>query len=155
MDDGLPDEARFRDTIGNVILDASEAHEGRLFVFGEMVALLRAHPRCPLCPPVKHDAAVHVERYFNNLLRAFHFHPAVRLSAVAPSRPPTTSGTFHEVCALHTEVLPAESYDPNTQRESLQRTDRRACSSRPTRSAAKCTTASWSSRRCAKSTSTA
>ncbi len=121
MEDGLPDEARFRDTIGNVILDATEAHEGRLFVFGEMVALLRAHPRCPLCPPVKHDAAVHVERYFNTLLTHFRF---TLLCAYPLSAFPGAddTGTFHEVCALHTEVLPAESYDPNTQRESLQRT---------------------------------
>lgn len=62
MDDGRPDEVRFRDTIGNAILDATEAHEGDLTVFGEMVALLRASPRCPLCPPVKHDAAIRVER---------------------------------------------------------------------------------------------
>ena len=144
---------RFRDTIGNVILDATEAHEGRLFVFGEMVALLRAHPRCPLCPPVKHDAAVHVERYFNNLLAHF---PFTLLCAYPLSAFPSADdiGTFHEVCALHTEVLPAESYNPNIQRETLQRTIA-ACSSRPTRSAAKCTTARWSSRRCAKSMSTA
>ena len=30
--------------------------------------------------------------------------------------------TFHEVCNLHTEVMPAESYNPDIQREALQRT---------------------------------
>jgi len=121
MEDGMPDEARFRDTIGTVILDASEAHEGRLFVFGEMVALLRAGPRCAHCPPVKHDAAVHVERYFNTLLTHFNF---TLLCAYPLSAFPSAEdvGTFHEVCSLHTEVLPAESYDPHNQRESLQRT---------------------------------
>jgi diguanylate cyclase (GGDEF)-like protein len=121
MQDGLPDEARFRDTIGNVILDASEEHEGDMYVFGEMVALLRTTPRCPLCPPVKHDAAVHVERYFNNLL--VHF-PFTLLCAYPLSAFPSAEdqATFHEVCTLHTEVLPAESYNPHSQRESLQLT---------------------------------
>jgi diguanylate cyclase (GGDEF)-like protein len=120
MENGLPVEERFRDTIGNVILDATEDEEGELFVFGEMVALLRANPRCPLCPPVKHDAAVHVERYFNTLLTHFPFNLlcAYPLSAFPAAE---DSGTFHEVCALHTEVLPAESYDPDSQREVLQR----------------------------------
>jgi diguanylate cyclase (GGDEF)-like protein len=121
MQDGLPDEARFRDTIGNVILDASAEHAGDMFVFGEMVALLRTTPRCPLCPPVKHDAAVHVERYFNNLLAHF---PFTLLCAYPLSAFPSAEdiATFHEVCTLHTEVLPAESYNPNSQRESLQLT---------------------------------
>ncbi len=121
MEDGMPDEARFRDTIGNVILEASEAHEGRLFVFGEMVALLRAGPLRPHGLTVKHDAAVHVERYFNALLTHFNF---TLLCAYPLSAFPSADdvGTFHEVCALHTEVLPAESYDPHNQRESLQRT---------------------------------
>ena len=121
MDDGMPDEARFRDTIGNVILDASEEHEGDMFVFGEMVALLRTAPRCALCPPIKHDAAVHVERYFNNLLAHF---PFTLLCAYPLSAFPSAEdiATFQEVCTLHTEVLPAESYNPNGQRESLQRT---------------------------------
>jgi diguanylate cyclase (GGDEF)-like protein len=121
MEEGLPDEVRFRDTIGNAILDATEAHEGNLFVFGEMVALLRASPRCPLCPPVKHDAAVHVERFFNSLLTHF---PFTLLCAYPLSAFPSAEdmATFHEVCSLHTEVMPAESYDPNIQRESLQRT---------------------------------
>jgi diguanylate cyclase (GGDEF)-like protein len=121
MENGLPDEMRFRDTIGNVILEATEDHHGRLFVFAEMVALLRAHPRSPLSPPVKHDAASHVERYFNNLLTRFSF---TLLCAYPLSAFPSADdmGTFHEVCALHTDVLPAESYDPNTQHETLQRT---------------------------------
>jgi diguanylate cyclase (GGDEF)-like protein len=121
MADGLPDEVRFRDAIGNAILDASEDHEGELYVFGEMVALLREPIRCPLSPPVRHDAAIHVERYFNTLLRHF---PFTLLCAYPLSAFPGADdvGTFHEVCALHSEVLPAESYDPTIQRDALQRT---------------------------------
>jgi diguanylate cyclase (GGDEF)-like protein len=121
LDDGAPDEVRFRDIIGNVILDATETGDGRLFVFGEMVALLGTRPRGPLCSPVERDAAIHVERYFNNLLARF---PFTLLCAYPLSAFPSADdmGPFHEVCALHTDVLAAESYDPNTRRESLQRT---------------------------------
>ena len=120
MSDGLPDEARFRDAIGNALLDATESHEGRVFVCGEMVALLRAHTRSSLGPPVKQDAAIHLEQYFNSMLTRFEF---TLLCAYPLSAFPTAddTGTFHEVCALHTDVLPAESYDPTKQREMLRR----------------------------------
>jgi diguanylate cyclase (GGDEF)-like protein len=120
MQDGLLDEARFRDTIGNAILDATASQEGKLFVAGEMVALLRVHPRSPLYPPVKQDAVVHVERYFNTLLAHF---PFSMLCAYPLAAFPAADDieTFREVCTLHTEVLPAESYDPNSRRETLQR----------------------------------
>ncbi|MET0858389.1 MAG: EAL domain-containing protein [Telluria sp.] len=121
MQDGMPDEVRFRNTIGNAILDATEAHNGHLYVFGEMVALLCASRRCPLSPPIRHDAALHVERYFNSLLTRF---PFTLLCAYPLSAFPShdDSPTFHQVCTLHTDVMPAESYDPSNQRETLQRT---------------------------------
>jgi diguanylate cyclase (GGDEF)-like protein len=117
IEDGLPDEARFRATIGNVILDATEADDSRLFVFGEVVPLLREHA---LCPQVWRDTALHVERYFNSLLTHFPFDLlcAYPLSAF-PSADDTS--TFHQVCDLHTEVLPAESYDAGGLRQTLQR----------------------------------
>ena len=120
MTDGMPDEIRFRDTIGNVILDASDEHGSELFVFGEMMALLRDSVHYPLCPPVKHDAALHVERYFNTLLSHF---PFTLLCAYPLSAFPCADdvATFHAVCALHSEVLPAESYDPTIERDALQR----------------------------------
>jgi diguanylate cyclase (GGDEF)-like protein len=121
MEDGRPDEVRFRNTIGNAILDATEAHKGHLYVCGEMGALLFASPRCPLSPPINHAAALHVERYFNSLLTQFPFTLlcAYPLSAF-PSSDDTT--TFHKLCTLHTDVKPAESYDPSNQRDTLQRT---------------------------------
>jgi diguanylate cyclase (GGDEF)-like protein len=121
MENGLPDAARFRDAIGTVLLDATEGHHGRLFVVGEMGALVRPSPRCTLCPPVDTAATIHLERYFNSLLRQFDF---TLLCAYPLSAFPSADdvGTFHEVCTLHTDVLPAESYDPDTPRETLQRT---------------------------------
>jgi diguanylate cyclase (GGDEF)-like protein len=121
MDDGHPDEERFRDAIGNVILEATQDRERSLFVCGEMGSLLRARPGCALCPPdAAHDDAVRVERYFNVLLDQFDFNlMCIYPLSAFPSADDT--GTFHEVCALHAEVLPAESYDPNSQRGALQR----------------------------------
>jgi diguanylate cyclase (GGDEF)-like protein len=117
LEDGVPDEARFRNTIGNVILEATDRDDGRLFVFGEVMALLREHV---LRPPVWRDAAVHIERYFNTLLTHFRFDLlcAYPLSAF-PSADDTAN--FHEVCNLHTDVRPAESYDPDSQRDTLRR----------------------------------
>ena len=121
MDNGLPDESRFRDTIGNAILEASEEHQGELYVFGEMVALLREPGRGAPGPPVRHDAALHVERYFNTLLQHF---PFTLLCAYPLSAFPGADDVtpFHEVCALHSDVLPAESYDPAIGRDQLRRT---------------------------------
>ena len=124
MEDGMPDENRFRDTIGNVILDASPANGAPLFVFGEMVALLRSHPHHPpyvLHPEVQRDAAIHLEHAFNHLMARCKFS---LLCAYPLSAFPSANdiAPFHEVCALHTDVLPAESYDPSSQHDALQRT---------------------------------
>jgi diguanylate cyclase (GGDEF)-like protein len=122
MEDGYPNEKRFHDTIGSIILEATQDRERGLFLCGEMGGLLRSRPGCAVCPPgVAHDAAVRVERFFEVLLTQFDFNLqcSYPLSAF-PSA--SDGGVFHEVCALHGEVLPAESYDPAGQRGSLQRT---------------------------------
>ena len=122
MQDGYPDEERFCASIGNLILDATQGSHRKLFVCGEMGALLRPRPGCALCPPdVAHDAAMCVEGYFNVLLGQFDFNLqcAYPLSAFPSAG---DAGIFHEVCALHTDVVPAESYDPTGQRGSLERT---------------------------------
>lgn len=120
-DDQLNEE-RFHDIVGNLILDAKQDHDGDLFVFGEMTALMRARSRCPLsAPDIMNDATVNIERYFNTLLAHLDF---TLLCAYPLSAFPSAhdTDTFHEVCALHSEVLPAESYDLNIQRATLQRT---------------------------------
>ncbi|UOD32872.1 EAL domain-containing protein [Massilia violaceinigra] len=121
MDNGLPDEQRFRNAIGNVIRQASERHQGRVCVFGEMVAILCASSHCSLNAVGKHDAAIRVERFFNNLQRQFDFellcaYPLNAFPAAADAP------MFDEVCTLHTHVLPAESYDPSASVQTLQRT---------------------------------
>jgi diguanylate cyclase (GGDEF)-like protein len=122
VDDGHPDEERFKTSVGNLIIEATRDRERGLFICGEMGGMLRSRPGCALCPPgIAHDAAVRVEHFYELLLKQFDFNLqcSYPLSAF-PSAGDTD--VFHEVCALHAEVLPAESYDPRGERESLQRT---------------------------------
>ncbi len=120
MEDGVPNETRFRDAIGGVIRVAAE-QGGKVYVFGEMVAILCAAAHCSLNVMGKHDAAIRVERYFNNLQRQYAF----SLLCAYPLDAFPSAGDapmFSEVCTLHTDVLPAESYDPDATVHTLQRT---------------------------------
>ncbi len=121
MEDGLPNELRFREAIGNVIHHAIEADCGRVFVFGEMVAILCAATHCSLNAVGKHDAAIRVERYFNNLQRHYEFS---LLCAYPLDAFPSAADApmFDEVCTLHTHVMPAESFDPAADLGDLRRT---------------------------------
>lgn len=122
MGDGQPDEARFRNIFVNLILEAMQDHSGDLFVFGEMGALLRVRYDCQLnTRDIINDTTVHIERYFNTLLTQLDF---TLLCAYPLSAFPSghDTDTFNEVCDLHSEVLPAESYDPNLHSATLQRT---------------------------------
>ena len=121
MADGLPDQARFHAEIGDVIERAAVGHEGHVHIFGEMVAILCGTAPCPLRLLGKHDAAIQVERYFNELLQrhSFTLLCGYPLSAFPKQQ---DSAMFHEVCDLHTAVLPAESYDPLAGISVLQRT---------------------------------
>ncbi len=121
MEDGIPNEIAFRNSIGALISDAAERDTKKIYVFGEMVAILCAASHCSLLSTGKHDAAIRVERYFNNLQRHFAFS---LLCGYPLDAFPSSSDAlmFDEVCALHTHVLPAESYDPAASLQSLQRT---------------------------------
>jgi diguanylate cyclase (GGDEF)-like protein len=121
MADGLPDKSRFHNTIGQVIHDAAGAQHGHLYIFGEMVAILCGAEPCPLQSVGKHQAAIHVERFFNELQRQYRFSLlcAYPLSAFPREQDRIT---FDEVCTLHTEVLPAENVDLRADQRALQRT---------------------------------
>jgi diguanylate cyclase (GGDEF)-like protein len=121
MDGDMPDESRFRDAIGGVISAAAERSGKQVYVFGEMVAILSAGSHCSLQSSGKHDAAVRVERYFNNLQRHF---PFTLLCAYPLNAFPSANDAFvfSEVCSLHTHVLPAESFDPSVNIQTLHRT---------------------------------
>lgn len=121
MSDGLPNQERFRAAIGDIVVRAALEHGGHMYIFGEMVAILCAGEQCPLSAQGKHTAAVYVERYFNDLLRHYSFSLlcAYPLSAFPRQQ---DSPMFREVCGLHTEVMPAESYNPDASVNALQRT---------------------------------
>jgi diguanylate cyclase (GGDEF)-like protein len=121
MENGIPNEISFRNAIGGLITDGAARHGKQIFVFGEMVAILCAANHCSLYSTGKHDAAIRVERYFNNLQRHFTFSLlcGYPLDAFPGS---CDAPMFDEVCTLHTHVLPAESYDPGASLQSLQRT---------------------------------
>jgi diguanylate cyclase (GGDEF)-like protein len=120
MDQGLPDEVRFRNAIGGVISRAAEEGKHQVYVFGEMVAILCADSHCSLYSTGKHDAAIRVERYFNTLQRHY---PFALLCAYPLNAFPSANDAamFDEVCTLHTHVVPAESYDPTVDMDTLQR----------------------------------
>ncbi len=121
MEDGIPNEVSFRNAIGGLISSAAERDSRQIYVYGEMVAILCAATHCSLYATGKHDAAIRVERYFNNLQRHFTFSLlcGYPLDAFPSSK---DAPMFDEVCTLHTHVLPAESYDPQASMQKLQRT---------------------------------
>ena len=64
--DGWPNEARFNETVGEVIRSATEKSEnGFVLAFGEMVALL--------CAADKADAALRLEQLWNSLAEVYRF----------------------------------------------------------------------------------
>ncbi len=99
MVDEWPDEARFTRVIEGAIAKASK--QGKLRVFGEMVALLWANGN--------RQAAVRLEELWNDF-RKTH---VLSLCCAYPIRSfgsDTDASLFMKVCAQHTPVLPAESY---------------------------------------------
>ena len=121
MEDGIPNETSFRNAIGGLISKAANSDPAKIYVCGEMAAILCADSHCSLYSTGKHDAAIRVERYFNNLQRHFTF--SLLCGYPLDAFPSSTDAfMFDEVCSLHTHVLPAESYDPRASEEQLQRT---------------------------------
>ncbi len=120
VDDGVPDGARFERVIGDVIRAAGAGHAGRVFVFGEMTAILHACNRSAPVTDLRHDAALRVENYFNDLQQryAFDLLCGYPLSAFPCEK---DALQFHDICKVHSQVLPAESYDPEAGIDTLQR----------------------------------
>ena len=99
---GEVDAARFMEVIGGVISDTAKS--GRpVRVFGEMVSLLVAegHPA----------AAIRLEELWNDL-QARHTHPFSLFCAypIDHFAGEDHQDLFSDVCAVHSQVVPAESY---------------------------------------------
>jgi signal transduction histidine kinase len=102
--DNEVDAARFTEVIGGAISRAAQ-HGRQVRVFGEMVALLVAdgHPA----------AALRLEELWNDLQRAAHPSNAFSLFCAYPIDHfggEEHQELFAEVCATHSQVIPAESY---------------------------------------------
>jgi diguanylate cyclase (GGDEF)-like protein len=121
MDEDLPDKARFHDSIGGIIARACAGHEGELFVFGEMAAVLCGAGAPGARSNGKHQAAMAVERHFNELRRQYRFS---LLCAYPMSAFPREQDrhVFHDMCCLHSDIIPAENIDLAADMRTLQRT---------------------------------
>jgi hypothetical protein len=122
LEHGQPGAARFRQVLGTMLCDTLERAEqpGKLFVGGEMGAILCAPSHESLHPRGRHAAALLLERQFTDLQRNIPFSLlcAYPLDAFPHA---DDAQMFAEVCKLHTDVLPAESFDPQASAASLRR----------------------------------
>lgn len=102
MIDGWPDEALFKNTLGPLIRRAYEGgRRRRVVAFGEMVALLWAEG--------KRDAAVQLERLWNELARAELFSLVCAYPLLGFDRE-EHARLFFNICGEHSDVNPAEGY---------------------------------------------
>ena len=121
MANGLPDEALFRSAVGKLIGEAARDGSGQVYVYDEMAAILCLPSHSAQPPRHRQQAALLIERCFNQLLQQLAFsllcgYPLDAFPSAADAR------FFDDVCKLHTHVLPAESYDPHANLQCLQRT---------------------------------
>lgn len=121
MVDNLPDEKRFIDTIGAIIQKEAEGFNGHIRVFGEMVAILCDEPCHSLKSERNHNAATYVEKYFNKLLKQHRFSLLCGYPMGAfPNE--SDAKVFHEICSLHSSVIPTEQYNASASIDVLHRT---------------------------------
>lgn len=101
MVDGAPDAKRFDELVKPMIVQAA-AGDRRIRIFGEMVSLLWADGKC--------DEAIRLEEFWNRLQQAHPFllfcgYPLSGFGGHAQEQP------LRDVCATHSRVIPAESYN--------------------------------------------
>jgi hypothetical protein len=100
MDAGLPDPAAFSEIMGHTLVKAKSAAEnGRVFAFGEMVALLWADGNA--------QAAIALERLWNDLAHtnSFALHCAYPLSGFQLA----DSSHLMNICAEHSHVIAGDN----------------------------------------------
>jgi MEDS: MEthanogen/methylotroph, DcmR Sensory domain len=101
MVDGVPDETRFQDTIGEVLRSAeTSSTTGFVFAFGEMVALL--------CEWNKPAAAVRLEQLWNSLAERHHFSLYCAYSLSCLGHQPSPSDLI-QICSEHALTVPSET----------------------------------------------
>lgn len=111
MVEGMPEAARFTEVIGSVIAQAAAvAHDDshRVVAFGEMVALLWAEG--------KTEAAIQIEKLWNQLAEAYSFSLRCAYPIGGFSREEHMDSLL-QICAVHSGVIPDESYNELTSEE--------------------------------------
>jgi signal transduction histidine kinase len=98
--DGVPDPVLFGEVIGHHVAEAAACGDG-LRIFGEMVALCWEEGNV--------TAALRIEEMWNHLAQSHTFellcgYPLTSFEAAAEA------DSFDSVCALHSRVIPTESY---------------------------------------------
>jgi PAS domain S-box-containing protein len=101
MVNGWPDESRFVEVVGSAVARAADGGRGRVRAFGEMVSLLWAAGN--------EAAAIRLEELWNNLGRQHLFALFCAYPANAFSKPDHAE-PLREICAAHSQAIPAESY---------------------------------------------
>lgn len=119
MENGMPVEARFHRNIGNLIQLATKRHQGDIFVFGEMVAIV-SNLKAAVPDMDRYAAAIEIERYFNRLIEHV---PFSLMCAYPLSSFPRTSDAeqFKTICDLHSSVLPTDAAEPWDAHDMAQR----------------------------------
>ena len=115
MVDGSPDATRFAEVIGGVIAraaSASQSENHRIVAFGEMVALLWAEG--------KSEAAIQVEKLWNQLASAFSFSLRCAYPMQGFCRE-EHADSLSRICDEHSGVVPDESYSELTSEENRLR----------------------------------
>ncbi len=99
---GMPDELLFRRLIGRAIDRATSGNHG-VRIYGEMVDILTEHGN--------EAATARLEELWNELAetRSFQLHCGYSLSNFRRSE---DSDAFERICSLHSNVIPAESFEP-------------------------------------------
>jgi MEDS: MEthanogen/methylotroph, DcmR Sensory domain len=97
--DGWPNEARFNETVGEVIRSATEKSEnGFVLAFGEMVALL--------CAADKADAALCLEQLWNSLAEVYRFSLCCAYPMDSFGNEPDLD-VMLKICSEHSLAIPA------------------------------------------------
>ena len=121
MVNGMPDEMRFIDVMGGLIREAAAGHSGHIHVFGEMAAILCDEKSKILRSGGKHEAAIRMEKCFNKLIKQYRFSLLCGYPMGVFPRA-SDAKLFHEVCSLHSSVIPTEKYNASASIGLLQRT---------------------------------
>lgn len=104
MVEGLVDEGRFREIVGGALVKAETSiarKQGRVAVFGELVALLWAADRP--------SEAIRVERLWNDLAKSHSF-SLLCAYPIAGCNHERHIEPFLKMCGEHSSVIPSESY---------------------------------------------